>query len=279
MENAPMYTPSLPIPQRTPNDAPTEQQQQPFNWRDHLPVHPACDAYPELPHDELIALGHDIRTRGLQFPIVVWRKKNPREERYHDDFQLIDGRNRLDAMTAAGIKFAFEFAHGNRRSFLRFLSSELCGFDGSRIEIEVKEIPPEEVEAYVASANLHRRHLTSGDKDRLVADLSKANPTKSNRQIAVQSKVASHPHVAKIRTRLEKAGDVETVSTSIDTKGREQPAKRKYKAGKKSISVVKPDSTTVPPATVVAPIETMNGAEPEAKSKEGAAGLGSTIAR
>src|SRR5262249_13119412 len=34
----------------------------------------------------------------------------------------------------------------------------------------------------------------------------------------------SHPHVAKVRKKLEQAGDVETVTTSIDTKGRKQPA-------------------------------------------------------
>ena len=38
---------------------------------------------------------------------------------------------------------------------------------------------------------------------------------------------ANHPHVAKVRDRAEKAGYVETVSTSIDTKGRKQRAKRK----------------------------------------------------
>jgi predicted RNase H-like nuclease (RuvC/YqgF family) len=36
----------------------------------------------------------------------------------------------------------------------------------------------------------------------------------------------AHPHVAKVRKRAEKAGDVETVTTSIDTKGRKQPAKK-----------------------------------------------------
>jgi hypothetical protein len=38
---------------------------------------------------------------------------------------------------------------------------------------------------------------------------------------------ASHPHIAKVREELEKSGDVETVTTSIDTKGRKQPARLK----------------------------------------------------
>jgi TolA-binding protein len=37
----------------------------------------------------------------------------------------------------------------------------------------------------------------------------------------------SHPHVAKVRSEMKKAGDVETVTTSIDTKGRHQPATKK----------------------------------------------------
>ena len=38
---------------------------------------------------------------------------------------------------------------------------------------------------------------------------------------------ASHPHVGKVRAQAENTGDVETITTSIDTKGRKQPAKRK----------------------------------------------------
>jgi len=39
----------------------------------------------------------------------------------------------------------------------------------------------------------------------------------------------SHPHVAAVRAELEKSGDVETVTTSIDTKGRAQPARKAAK--------------------------------------------------
>jgi DNA-binding Lrp family transcriptional regulator len=79
--------------------------------------------------------------------------------------------------------------------------------------------------AFVISANIHRRHLTGYQRDELIAKLLKADPTKSNRRIAKMAK-ASHPHVAKVREQLEKKGDVETVTTSVDTKGRQQPAKK-----------------------------------------------------
>ena len=176
--------------------------QPPFNWRAYLRVHPAADAYPELPREELITIGNDIRKRGLQREIVVWRKESPRKERYHDEFQLIDGRNRLNAMEAVGLKF--EFKRGNRRDgpFLQFLNSELCGFDGSRIKVRVEEIPEEEIEAYVASANLHRRHLTAEEKNmRLVAAL-KATPELSNAQIGKQTG-RDDKTVAKVRAALE----------------------------------------------------------------------------
>jgi hypothetical protein len=48
-----------------------------FNWRKHLPVHPLAEAYPNLPHERLVAFGGDIKNKGLQFPIVVHAKGNP----------------------------------------------------------------------------------------------------------------------------------------------------------------------------------------------------------
>src|SRR5262249_56347947 len=82
--------------------------------------------------------------------------------------------------------------------------------------------------AYVISANIHRRHLTAEQKRDLIAELIKAQPEKSNRQIAKATGV-SHPHVAKVRGELEKTGDVETVTTSIDSKGRKQSARKKHR--------------------------------------------------
>jgi hypothetical protein len=79
--------------------------------------------------------------------------------------------------------------------------------------------------------------------------LLKLHPEKSNRQIAKAVSV-SHPHVGKVRAEAEQAGDVETVSTSVDTKGRNQPVKRKCTksgviAGK---AVVKKPTSDLPKA-------------------------------
>src|SRR5262245_6359053 len=62
---------------------------------------------------------------------------------------------------------------------------------------------------------------------------------------------AGRPHVAKVREHAEKAGDVETVTTSVDTKGRKQPtskprkADRLAKAGRKRKSGPPPTQLTV----------------------------------
>ena len=42
-----------------------------FNWRDHLPVHPAADLFPLLSKSELKELAEDIRKNGLQSPILL----------------------------------------------------------------------------------------------------------------------------------------------------------------------------------------------------------------
>ena len=59
--------------------------------------------------------------------------------------------------------------------------------------------------SYVISANIHRRHLTAEDKDRLILQLLKTDPTKSNRQVAKLTDT-SHPHVAKIAGAGRKGG-------------------------------------------------------------------------
>src|SRR5262249_53547274 len=105
--------------------------------------------------------------------------------------KILDGRNRYRACQAAGIEPTFTTYTGD------------------------------DPVAYVISANIHRRHLTAEQKRDLIAELIKAQPEKSNRQIAKATGV-SHPHVAKVRGELEKTGDVETVTTSIDSKGRKQ---------------------------------------------------------
>jgi hypothetical protein len=74
---------------------PTKQAS--VSWRDVLPVHPAAEMFPLMNPEELPGLGADIERCGLKSPIILWS----REE--NDTVYLLDGRNRLDALEAAGV--------------------------------------------------------------------------------------------------------------------------------------------------------------------------------
>ena len=195
-----------------------------MNWRDHLPIHPAAELFPLMSKAELRELGEDIKQNGMTIPIVVGQR-----DKYDTDFKLWDGRNRLDALEAVGLLLYSPPAENKGPAAQWpnefFIKSSRTGPWPVPVKV-LREDEANDPQTYIISANLHRRHLTTEQKRELIAKLIKANPEKSNRQIAGQVK-ASHPHVAKVRTELEKTGDVETVSTSIDTKGRKQPAKRK----------------------------------------------------
>ncbi len=176
------------------------------SWRDHLLIHPAAELFPRMSPAELRALGEDIKQNGLTSPIVLWSdRKSPGV--------LLDGRNRLDA-----IEMATGPVTVGAPSIMA--GKEFLALD--KVIVLDKSVDPY---GFVISANIHRRHLSIEDKDRLIVKVLQADPTKSNRQVAEMVK-ASHPHVAKVRKQAEKAGDVETVTTSIDTKGRKQPSRR-----------------------------------------------------
>ena len=64
-------------------------------WRDGLPIHPAVEFFPLMPPAELPVLGENIKKNGLTSPIVLWRP-HPQAP-----VQLLDGRNRLDAIEIA----------------------------------------------------------------------------------------------------------------------------------------------------------------------------------
>jgi len=190
------------------------------SWRDVLPIHPAAELFPLMSPDELKALGEDIKAHGLTTSsIAIWEKRG-------DPLMLLDGRNRLDSLEAiGGIEIIVEPCGTKRdpdvRLWYRF------DYEPERkLPINIVKVRGDwaaDPYAYVISANILRRHLNVEDKDRLIVKLLKVDPTKSNRQIAKLTDT-SHPHVAKVRGQAERTGDVETVTTSIDTRGREQHA-------------------------------------------------------
>jgi len=165
-------------------------------WRDTIEVHPAADMFPMLSEDELKVLGEDIKANGLRVRVVFWTSSTGKRF-------LLDGRNRLDAIEAVGLDPNV------------FIST--C----RPLEL-THEVDPYE---YVVSVNLRRRHLTSKEKRGVIAELLKAKPEWSDRQIA-KLVGGSHPIVARVRKSLEQSGDVENFSTRTDTRGRKQPAKK-----------------------------------------------------
>jgi hypothetical protein len=57
----------------------------PLDWRAHLAVHPAAEAFPLLSEKELKELAGDIKRNGLQVDITLWLRKL-------ESFGLLRGR-------------------------------------------------------------------------------------------------------------------------------------------------------------------------------------------
>jgi hypothetical protein len=172
-----------------------------FNWRKHLPVHPAADLFPLLPPDELKALAADIKANDLHTQIVLTK-----------DGLLLDGRNRLDALASLGC-----------------LGANSEGAITCSVPIWWRDYSDDPY-TFVISANIHRRHLTGEQKDKLIAELLKARPEQSNRAIAKQVK-ADDKTVGKVRRKMEATAEIPQLEKTVgaDGKARKQPAAKPKK--------------------------------------------------
>jgi len=185
-------------------------------WRDVLPVHPAADLFPMVSTDELTALGEDIKTNGLQVPIVIWSAKN--DER--NDFYLLDGRNRLDAMEMVGLQpVNLDWKGGGIHQLKQVEYRKVYGDNGGNAIIARTD-----PYAFVVSANIHRRQLTAEQKRDLIGRVLKADPAKSNRQIAATIKVTTDKTVAAVRKEMESTAEIPqlTATTGKDGKTRDR---------------------------------------------------------
>jgi len=94
--------------------------------------HKFADLFPMMTDAEIAELASDIRANGQKTPIYV-----------DQDGKILDGRNRLAACTMIRVKPIFETFRG----------------------------ADEEKLAFVASQNIHRRHLTVNDKARIAVEM------------------------------------------------------------------------------------------------------------
>ena len=153
-------------------------------WRDVLPIHPAAAAYPRLSADELAELAADIKARGLQMNVVLFREGGNSSKD-----QLLDGISRLDALEANGINLVDHCGKFDRTLGLG---------GGFRVRV-VADVDPV---AMAASLNVHRRQLSAEDKRKHIETLLKANPEKSDRQLDKVAKVHNET-VAAVRKQVE----------------------------------------------------------------------------
>jgi hypothetical protein len=183
------------------------------SWRDVITVHPAADLFPMMSEAELRDLAQDIKQHGLKNDIVIYSKGSK--------LWLLDGRNRLDAMEANGSHLVNDDG--------TFNYSQVTFNHRLRYEYQYEgKIDPY---AYVISANIHRRHLTAEQKQKLLDKLLTLDPSKSDRAIAKAAKVDKNT-VAKVRKEKEGRGEIHHVAKRTDTKGRKQPAIKKKVAPK-----------------------------------------------
>jgi hypothetical protein len=198
------------------------------SWRDSIRIHPAADLFPLLDEIDLCKLGEDIKRNGLTSPIAIMI------EQKHGVFPsdrkpvLIDGRNRLDAMEIVGLRVTLERSATGAWKLLAHesLDGKLVGVALTRMHIlaTVVEIKSDPVE-YVASANIHRRHLMAETKRELIAKLLKEKPERSDRATAELVKVDGKT-VAAVRRQEEELRSIPqlTKRTGKDGKARQQPA-------------------------------------------------------
>lgn len=113
-------------------------------------AHPLADLFPLIEGEELKGLADDIKANGLLHPIVLFKGK------------VLDGRNRLRACKLAGVEPDFE------------------DYSGSK----------DEASAYVVSANLNRRHLTTAQRAALAVRLLPQEKTLARkRMLTGQAKI------------------------------------------------------------------------------------------
>lgn len=174
------------------------------------PTHPAAELFPLLDDARLAELAEDIAANGLREPLWLWDDPD-------DGTVLLDGRNRLAACEKAGVKVTTRTYEGD----------DPIGF--------------------VLSQNLHRRHLTTGQRAAVAAAIRPLYREQAKaRQEATQFKdgqapVSQNSGEPSRRKSAEQAGEQVGVShwsvESYERIEKERPdLAEKVRAGEMTIS-------------------------------------------
>ncbi len=205
----------------------SKPKSQPKRWREFHKVHPACELIPPQSQEDLLALGEDIKRNGLREPINVWTPGGLGDKDL--DWFLLTGRSRLDAMELVGMSvFHPDGTWAIPPGLVRARYGTLISDEPKGKKTRSPGVDPFD---FIISSDIRRRHLTAEERIELAEKLRKAQPDVSARRIAAQAGISPTTQTA-IDKRLEVAGDVSTVDTSTDTKGRQQPKRKTRKAAK-----------------------------------------------
>ena len=152
--------------------------------------HPLSAAFGDMPADEFAELVRDIKRNGQISDIVKAA-----------DGSILDGWHRYRACIEAGITPRIE-----PFSYIIEAAAETAGRTLTEAE-------------FVVAQNAHRRHLTAEQRRRVVAELLKADPAKSDRAIGSMAKV-DHKTVAAVRRQAEGSGEIPQTSERKYSDGR-----------------------------------------------------------
>ena len=149
-----------------------------------LEPHEFSKIFPPISEEDFDKLVADIKENGLHQHIVRYQGK------------ILDGNNRYRACSLAGIEPTF---------------ADFTGIDA-------------DAKRYVISANIHRRHLSPEDRRKIIEALLKADPTKSNRQIAATAKVDDKT-VGAVREKLESTAEIPQLESTTGADGKNSKTK------------------------------------------------------
>lgn len=140
---------------------------------------------PPLSEDEYTELKADIRNRGVMVPIE-----------FDEDGNVLDGHHRLKACEELGIT-----------DYPKIVRSGMT---------------EEQKRTHARKLNMARRQLNREQKQQLIREQLRETPERSDRQIAGELGV-SNPTVSATRKKMEEAGQLLKINSSIGADGKERP--------------------------------------------------------